>query len=132
MNILDHITALVDAGQCGAETEIHVSEETVLGIVRPHNDRARVSFPNLDINICNRGIKSARVGVRDRTVVSQRIARAPSSEKDHELLMRRISKTRRVGGQDNNRTFVTVARSEERRVGKECRSRWAPPHYLPN
>ena len=24
--------------------------------------------------------------------------------------------------------FQTVARSEERRVGKECRSRWSPYH----
>src|ERR1039458_6910205 len=101
MNVLDHITALVDAGQRGAEMEIHVSKETVLGIVRPHDDRARVPFPNLDINIGDRGIKSAGVGVRDRTVASLRTSRAPSGEKDHELLVRRISKTRRVGGQDN-------------------------------
>jgi len=45
MNILDHIAALVNAGQRGAETEIHVSQETVLRIVRPHDDRARVSSP---------------------------------------------------------------------------------------
>ena len=24
--------------------------------------------------------------------------------------------------------FITIARSEERRVGKECRSRWSPYH----
>ena len=109
MNILDHIAAFVNAGQRGAEMEIHVRQETMLGIVRPHDDRARISFPDLDINICNRGIKSAGVGVRDRTVVSLRISRAPAGEKDHELLLRRISITRRVGGQDNHRTFGTVA-----------------------
>ena len=26
------------------------------------------------------------------------------------------------------KTFVTLCRSEERRVGKECRSRWSPYH----
>ena|SRR5208283_656129 len=109
MNVLDYVTTFVDAGQRGAETEIHVSEETVLGIMSPHSDRARVSFSNLDINICYCGIKSAWVGVRDRTVASLRISRAPSSEKDHELLMRGVSETRCVGGQDNNRTFVSVA-----------------------
>src|ERR1035437_4146836 len=113
MNVLDHITALVDAGQRGAETEIHVSKETVLGIVGPHGDRARVSFLNLDINIGERRIKGARVRVRDKTVASLQIPRAPSSEKDHELLMRRISKTRRVGGQDNNRTFATAPKQPD-------------------
>src|SRR5712671_2658717 len=44
-------------------------------------------------------------------------------------------KTRRVGGANyqvpievpNNRR-TSLARSEERRVGKECRSRWSPYH----
>src|SRR5437588_12585448 len=27
------------------------------------------------------------------------------------------------------RPLMTIVRSEERRVGKECRSRWAPYHY---
>ena len=27
-----------------------------------------------------------------------------------------------------NRGLATVGRSEERRVGKECRSRWSPYH----
>ena len=26
------------------------------------------------------------------------------------------------------RTFAIISRSEERRVGKECRSRWSPYH----
>ena len=30
--------------------------------------------------------------------------------------------------QDCIRDTVTLARSEERRVGKECRSRWSPYH----
>ena len=28
--------------------------------------------------------------------------------------------------------FMLVARSEERRVGKECKSRWSPYHYKVN
>src|SRR2546422_10993099 len=32
----------------------------------------------------------------------------------------------RVGREDS--VFVLVGRSEERRVGKECRSRWSPYH----
>src|SRR5574344_1689034 len=30
--------------------------------------------------------------------------------------------------QQNRRTFISAVRSEERRVGKECRSRWSPYH----
>src|SRR6266702_6718427 len=30
------------------------------------------------------------------------------------------------------RTWLRPARSEERRVGKECRSRWSPDHYKKN
>ena len=32
------------------------------------------------------------------------------------------------GMNDNNRLLAYEARSEERRVGKECRSRWSPYH----
>jgi len=32
------------------------------------------------------------------------------------------------GVADGNDSLVTVDRSEERRVGKECRSRWSPYH----
>ena len=31
-------------------------------------------------------------------------------------------------GQDKDKTFAILIRSEERRVGKECRSRWSPYH----
>src|SRR5690349_22795093 len=34
-----------------------------------------------------------------------------------------------VEGADLGAGEVEPARSEERRVGKECRSRWAPDHY---
>ena len=30
--------------------------------------------------------------------------------------------------ESGEKTVITVARSEERRVGKECRSRWSPYH----
>ena len=37
-------------------------------------------------------------------------------------------KTRRVGGANYQVPVEVAARSEERRVGKECRSRWSPYH----
>ena len=33
-----------------------------------------------------------------------------------------------VGGEDRDTCQQIAARSEERRVGKECRSRWSPYH----
>ena len=33
-----------------------------------------------------------------------------------------------VGGAEINIDALTIQRSEERRVGKECRSRWSPYH----
>ena len=32
------------------------------------------------------------------------------------------------GGVGKTTTAINLARSEERRVGKECRSRWSPYH----
>nr|WP_219335446.1 hypothetical protein [Enterococcus faecium] len=32
------------------------------------------------------------------------------------------------GARINTAAFITEIRSEERRVGKECRSRWSPYH----
>ena len=33
-----------------------------------------------------------------------------------------------AGGRGNGELLLSVYRSEERRVGKECRSRWSPYH----
>src|SRR2546422_8906379 len=50
-----------------------------------------------------------------------------------EALVARIARTKRIelvlggGGGDGN-PVTAQARSEERRVGKECRSRWSPYH----
>ena len=35
---------------------------------------------------------------------------------------------RRLGRVDHKDAFLDTFRSEERRVGKECRSRWSPYH----
>ena len=38
------------------------------------------------------------------------------------------SVARKAGGQGDCYTILVNGRSEERRVGKECRSRWSPYH----
>src|SRR5260221_10241420 len=44
----------------------------------------------------------------------------------YQLLSRKDAETQRI--LDNTIILLTHARSEERRVGKECRSRWSPYH----
>ena len=45
----------------------------------------------------------------------------------HDPLMQPCDASYGISG-DGNTAFVEMARSEERRVGKECRSRWSPYH----
>src|SRR5437762_14203231 len=39
-----------------------------------------------------------------------------------------IDRMRREAGREDRHTQAVFLRSEERRVGKECRSRWSPDH----
>ena len=43
-------------------------------------------------------------------------------------LKQAVSKFRRDNGLQYKRIKISKLRSEERRVGKECRSRWSPYH----
>ena len=43
-------------------------------------------------------------------------------------LVGKISSSMNLSKADAERTFDGITRSEERRVGKECRSRWSPYH----
>ena len=42
--------------------------------------------------------------------------------------IRRISRVAQIDGMTQRAIVVRDVRSEERRVGKECRSRWSPYH----
>src|SRR5256886_2900327 len=48
--------------------------------------------------------------------------------KDHPVLLNRAPTLHRLGIQAFEAVLVEGSRSEERRVGKECRSRWSPYH----
>src|SRR3712207_6880592 len=68
--------------------------------------------------------------VRER---SRRISRPEAHERavGAEARVERVADVRRVPlqrGRDGERLLVAPFRSEERRVGKECRSRWSPYH----
>src|SRR6266436_8628499 len=68
----------------------------------------------------------AEDGIRDVAVTGVQTCALPISsstrQKTGTLPVRR--RAAKLGGSATSRK-----RSEERRVGKECRSRWSPPHY---
>src|SRR5207248_5743055 len=86
----------------------------------------------------------AEDGIRDRTVTGVQTCALPifdpavgdwvtlAGGEIRGIVERRTVFSRRAAGNENRRQVlaanVDVARSEERRVGKECRSRWAPYH----
>ena len=109
MNVLDHIAAFVNAGQRGPEMKIHVGEKTVLGIMCPNRDRSGVALFNLDVNVGERRIKGAGIGIGHRAIISW----TPSGEKKHELFMRGISEAGRVGGQNNHRPGGAIANQSD-------------------
>src|SRR5207248_5093174 len=67
----------------------------------------------------------AEDGIRDRTVTGVQTCALPISQRRH-------AGPNREGDRENFPTVRPVCkrsdRSEERRVGKECRSRWSPDH----
>src|SRR3712207_7551124 len=77
------------------------------------------------------GSGGPRVGngdVRDRRVL---LAGAPKDLGPRVVQVSRV--LAEAGAEESPRAAESVAhRSEERRVGKECRSRWSPYHYKKN
>src|SRR2546430_17733820 len=84
----------------------------------------------------------AEDGIRDLTVtgvqtcalpiyVAARHAGDQQGDARRQEVDRRADRLRRArpGGDEDRPPTGRGARSEERRVGKECRSRWSPYHY---
>src|SRR5262249_57422408 len=81
----------------------------------------------------------AEDGIRDWSVTGVQTCALPISRAAASARVRHVSdkfgarhdrhkKALLQGGQPCNVTIPTTMRSEERRVGKECRSRWSPYH----
>src|SRR3712207_805510 len=69
--------------------------------------------------------------LRDEGQVAQRLAALLGSSQYVASLLTRTPEALRILADDDElrpRTAAALARSEERRVGKECRSRWSPYH----
>src|SRR5687767_15278641 len=77
-----------------------------------------------ELTTCSSSLSSfffqAEDGIRDKLVTGVQTCALPISPlHEHD--------ERRQSGQ--TASLPTLQRSEERRVGKECRSRWSPYHY---
>src|SRR5216683_5029867 len=64
----------------------------------------------------------AEDGIRDLIVTGVQTCALPISAPDAAIAAQ-------AGAPPRKRLDTTGPRSEERRVGKECRSRWSPDHY---
>src|SRR5216683_2225156 len=92
-----------------------VDADPVLELAKPLGD------PRLDIGLF---FFQAEDGIRDLIVTGVQTCALPIS-------VRPVPAERRRGGLPRHRLFRVEwreLRSEERRVGKECRSRWSPYH----
>src|SRR5579863_1413498 len=54
VNVLRHVSAIVDAREARTDVEIHVRQKTVLCIARAHANRARIPMANFDVDIASR------------------------------------------------------------------------------
>ena len=59
--------------------------------------------------------------------LAQGKVKLPAMMGDH-MVLQQNSSVKLWGWADGKKVTVTTSRSEERRVGKECRSRWSPYH----
>src|SRR5256885_4527007 len=67
--------------------------------------------------------RRSRTSLRDTTANHRRNSSSPSRTRAKAQTSPRSTSSRKV-----RRRWCSPARSEERRVGKECRSRWSPYH----
>src|SRR6187551_3044519 len=68
MDVLHDVARLVDAGERGAEAELHVAEEGMLRHAEAHPRRGRVPGAYLDVDVAHRRIEAARVRVAHHIV----------------------------------------------------------------
>ena len=69
-----------------------------------------------------------RASGKDRIETAQFLATQPEPDLREALRRYFADRSYRVINRDKDNDKVTLERSEERRVGKECRSRWSPYH----
>src|SRR5205823_7255163 len=70
----------------------------------------------------------AEDGIRDKLVTGVQTCALPISFAPHVRAWARYALSERGDRDPTPRGTLPIDRSEERRVGKECRSRWSPDH----
>ena len=93
-----------------------MSKPIYLAIVSPRGGVGKTSLTVLSASILHyhRGCNVAVVDCNHPVYTIARLRQQESEDLNHQRLMRL--------------KYRTLTRSEERRVGKECRSRWSPYH----
>ena len=69
--------------------------------------------------------------VRVHTTSDENSGTHPSAEREFDLARQLVEEMKALGMENahvDEHCYVYGTRSEERRVGKECRSRWSPYH----
>ena len=59
MQILRHVTSIVNSRQARTNMEIHVCKEAVLRVMGPHPHRAGLAVLNLNVHIAQRGMRKS-------------------------------------------------------------------------
>src|SRR6185437_17166930 len=102
VKVFDDVSGFMNAGDGGAEMKIHVGEETVLRVVRANGDCAGVAVLDFDVDVGERGIKGAGVGVGDLTtarIFTVSSAAAAAGEEEHEFFICGVGEIWRVRGE---------------------------------
>src|ERR1035441_2550950 len=63
MKVLAHVAGFVDGSEAGANAEVHVCHEAVLGVAGTDADGAGISVPDLEIDVADGGVEGAGAGV---------------------------------------------------------------------
>src|SRR3989442_14379205 len=97
---------------------VHISEKITRGLVQ----KCRISKHDASTLRCNRHLAQGLDASLERRMRAEKGGQRAAAEERFDDA-KRGSRRGKCGGRD-----PLVVRSEERRVGKECRSRWSPYH----
>src|SRR5262249_27607702 len=133
MGIFDDVAALVNSRERVAKLKIHVRQKAMLRVTRADADGAGISFLNVKVHICERGIKCSRIGVRN---LFAGISRTATSEIKDDFLPRWIPEAGGIFRQNNCWPFDAIAdepdcRPDVNRVADSIISRREKDNSLP-
>src|SRR5260370_365506 len=63
VDVLGHVAAIVNSSETRADAEIHVRDETMLGIASANSDSARIALTDFNVDVADCRIKCAGGGI---------------------------------------------------------------------